>query len=235
MDGILKLWIIDKESGICFFDETFQELPKDTNPDLISGFFIAILSFGQEIADQDIKYIQLTQLRIYFHQVDRYVLTIYTTNDIDPDAATEALVKIQTRFSDKYSQVLKNGFIGETSVFNSFASDVEEILGGPAQDLGFFDEQTENLKAYYDLAKSQWKSLRRQLIQQIDRINEQHEKTKDKLKERLEEAKDNWHELKKNVHHKLKHFNPHKTDQDSDSSTEDNSSDDDSSISDENS
>ena len=32
MDGILKLWIIDKESGICFFDETFKELQKIQTP-----------------------------------------------------------------------------------------------------------------------------------------------------------------------------------------------------------
>ncbi len=183
-------------------------MPKEVSPDLVSGFFIAMISFGQELANQEIQFIQMSQIRIYFHVVDRFVLTMATTHEIRPEQATTMLKKVQVRFNEKYRNVLSKGFMGETSVFNNFASDVEEIVATKSQSLVFIEEQTELIKNYYDSAKKEWQSIKLQMEQRAKTYEEESKNSLipilGKVKGQINVAKGVFGEIKKTVVDEIK-------------------------------
>jgi hypothetical protein len=166
MKEIAQLWIIDRDAGICIFEQNFQPLPKEVNPDLISGFFIALISFAQELTDQDIQYIQMKAMRIYFQQAEKFVFAIASPAEIEStDNVQKVIVKLEDKFKTKYQTQIEKGYFGYTSVFESFAADVEEVVGEKATSWAIIKEKAEELKVYLDNAKSEYNNLKLFLLQ----------------------------------------------------------------------
>lgn len=159
MDGLIKLWIIEKESGVCIFEQTFEEI-QIIDSDLISGFFVAMMSFAQETTKQTIEFIQLKQIRIAFRFLYRFIFAVATEHDVEYQDTEQFLQNIQERFETKYKNILQQGFVGEVTIFNNFAQDIEDILGKKSKHFGFIQVSTEALKKYLDVAKGDWTNVK---------------------------------------------------------------------------
>jgi len=166
MHGLIKLWIIEKESGILIFEQVFEEI-QIIDSDLISGFFVAMMSFAQETTNQEIEFIQLKQIRISFKLLYRFIFAIATEHDVEYEETEEFLKKIHERFESKYKNVLQQGFVGETSIFNNFAQDIEDVLGKKSKHFGFIQESAEVIKKYLDVAKGDWGNVKSAIKQKI--------------------------------------------------------------------
>ena len=158
MDGIYKVWIVERVGGICIFEQTFQELPGIFNPDLIGGFLMAILSFAEELAKQAIDFIQLKNLRIIYHITKEYLISVACSNETIHEMMENALETIQKRFDEKYKTFL-DGFCGNVSVFKTFAKDVEQIFQAETKYLAYVQKRGEELKEYLEQARGEWENL----------------------------------------------------------------------------
>jgi hypothetical protein len=174
---IIKLWIIDREAGISVFDQSFQELPSEMDSDLVGGFFIALMSFSQEIAKQSIEFLQLKQIRFYFYIMKYHLLILASSLELDQENAAMISAKIQKRFEEKYQNVIGDKFVGDVSVFNDFGDDVEEELGQECTCHSHFEEKPELLHKHYTNMKKEWRSLRTQIKDQLQQFNACTDKT----------------------------------------------------------
>ena len=78
-----NLWIIERKSGICIFNQNFKCLKKKhLSIDLICGFLSAISMLASEAFAEDIKYIKLSNSKLYFKRTMNFlfVLSIHNEN-----------------------------------------------------------------------------------------------------------------------------------------------------------
>lgn len=154
MNGLNKLWIIHREAGVCVFEQSFEELPKNINSDMIGGFLIAILSFSQEMADQEIEFLQLKNLRIIYHITPQYIIAVGCNQNANYKELEKLLAQVETRFELKYHNVIGKGYSGNTTVFNDFATEVEKIFDSKSTALKYFEERLDDIKGYYEDKRS---------------------------------------------------------------------------------
>ncbi len=124
-----NLWIIEKNSGICIFEQSYMEV--NMNSDLISGFLVAMLNFGKELANKDLQSIQFNDLKISFKEQEKYIIAIAITdnaNSRDVESFMELIIK---EFAEKYEDKLDN-FHGQVDVFNDFGIFVENLVNKKA-------------------------------------------------------------------------------------------------------
>ncbi|MFX0018365.1 MAG: hypothetical protein ACFFAK_04195 [Promethearchaeota archaeon] len=91
-----NLWIIEKKSGICIFNKNFKYLKKKhLSIDLICGFLSAISMLALEAFSEDIKYIKLSNSKLYFKYTTNFlfVLSIQKENRFNSN-------KIRTLIND---------------------------------------------------------------------------------------------------------------------------------------
>jgi hypothetical protein len=177
MEGLLKLWIIHRQIGAVIFEQTFDDMPTDINSDMIGGFLIAILSFSEEIAKQEIEYLQLKDMRLIYHIAPKYIIAVATNNRKNYDSIENALSKVETRFEENYSSILKN-FTGEISVFNNFGSDIEGIFDTKSKSLKFLETQHEKIKEYYQEQQIKVSDFLHKLVSNLkdnEKTRENHE------------------------------------------------------------
>lgn len=122
--GLSNVWIIERDSGLCIYEHNFMKL--DTNSDLVSGFLMANLSFGQELTKSKVKRIIFENLGIYFQHQDKFIVTMAITDDASIVDAERLLVKIADEFERKFHDVLgkNNGNITKFQDFNSIVDDL---------------------------------------------------------------------------------------------------------------
>jgi hypothetical protein len=159
------VWIIDQEAGISVFDQTFANIPEKIDSDLIGGFFTALLGFSQEIANSQIQYLQLIPFRFYFHMMDRFVIVLACANHIDPESATLLANRIQHRFEIKYKNILSKNFNGNVSLFNSFATELEDEFQLSCLCHSEFLNKEDVVKKYYKKSKLTWQKMKDQILQ----------------------------------------------------------------------
>lgn len=166
MQDITQLWIIDKEAGICIFEQNFKPMPTEINADLVSGFFIALINFAQEMAGQSIEFLQLKTLRIYFSPIQSFVFALAVSPSPETNDKIYSMIgKIQNRFETRFQTILEKGYFGQTSLFDSFATDVEAVVGQKAESTSFLKEKAEEVKKYYEIARNEYNTLKIQLLQ----------------------------------------------------------------------
>ncbi|MBN1803366.1 MAG: hypothetical protein JW891_17780 [Candidatus Lokiarchaeota archaeon] len=123
------LWIMDIDSGLCFFEENYVKWSlKDTQ--LISSFLAAIRSFTKEAFSEDIEFIQFRSRKIIFELSDQNLFIVAVS---DPDASHELIrmtVKsIVKKFNSSFHYLIKNKhLVKEFKKVKSFSNDLQEIV-----------------------------------------------------------------------------------------------------------
>lgn len=124
-----NIWIIEKDSGICIFEQSFKNI--NMNPDLISGFLIAMLNFGKELADKDFESIQFKELKIALNNYDHYIIAMAITDDANDADVRDFFEIVSDEFSKRYDEILTD-WQGETSIFDKFGEYTENLVDRPA-------------------------------------------------------------------------------------------------------
>ncbi len=164
MEDILKFWIIEKKSGICIFQQTFQELAGHVEDDIVPNYLFAVLCLSKEITEQNVSYLQLKDLRFTFNISEKYVMIIVISSEVPHNKTVQRLRVLQKRFEEKYEHVLKKGFSGDISDFNNFAEEVEKIFQSEAIHFQYINKRKEQLKEYFNSQSNKWKMLNQLIL-----------------------------------------------------------------------
>lgn len=77
-----NLWIIERNSGICIFNKNIKCLKKKhLSIDLICGFLSAISMLASEAFAEDIKYIKLSNSKLYFKYTTNFLFVLSIQNE----------------------------------------------------------------------------------------------------------------------------------------------------------
>ncbi len=77
-----NLWIIERKSGICIFNKNSKFLKKKhLSIDLICGFLSAISMLALEAFAEDIKYIKLSNSKLYFKHTTNFLFVLSIQNE----------------------------------------------------------------------------------------------------------------------------------------------------------
>ncbi|MBN2150862.1 MAG: hypothetical protein JW839_05440 [Candidatus Lokiarchaeota archaeon] len=162
-DDYIKLWLMDRSVGICIFEQSFADMPKNLASDLVTGFFYAMLTFSNEIASQDVEFIQMQDIRIVFHGEGRLLFAMATTTDADHRLTDRLLRDLGCRFQDKYRGLIEQGCLNNTAVFEGFASEVEAEIGRKSTAVAFVQTQVDRFKVRYEGIKTDFNRLKKNL------------------------------------------------------------------------
>lgn len=106
-----NLWIIEKKSGICIFNKNYIYLKKKhQSTDLICGFLSAISMLASEAFAEDIKYIKLSNSKLYFkHTINfLFVLSIQNENRFNSHKIKTLINDISELFIFYYDKDFEN-------------------------------------------------------------------------------------------------------------------------------
>ncbi|MCF2140577.1 MAG: hypothetical protein K9W44_11035 [Candidatus Lokiarchaeota archaeon] len=167
---IIKFWVIDNPSGICIFNQTFAELPNDINSDLTAGYLFAITTLSQEIVQENIRFLQLENLRFVYGITSRLVLILLTKNEISSFESSQMLNKLRLKFGEKYALLLEHNQFFDISKFRDFAMDVEQILNRETLYFNILAKRSENIEKFFKDATNEWQSIQNSIKNQVKKI-----------------------------------------------------------------
>ncbi|MHA1147683.1 MAG: hypothetical protein ACTSR8_05515 [Promethearchaeota archaeon] len=130
---IESIWILDKNSGICLFEENLSQdqIGSDISADLASAFLSAISTFVDETFSDGIQNIEFQKRKLYFRFTNELLFVFVFSKSIkttkrDQDRVMNDIMK---SFFLKFGDKLENGdFMNCTSDFRIFSKDLNEII-----------------------------------------------------------------------------------------------------------
>jgi hypothetical protein len=161
-----NLWIIENNSGVCAFEESFMEI--NLNPELISGFLIAMINFGKELASKDLQSIQFNNLKILLKMQPKYTIAVAVTDDAFSKEVELFIELIIAEFDKHYLKFFEN-WAGRTDVFNDFGVYLEKLTN--KESIGVQYLKSKVVKAIEDHG-DKYKKFAQDNIQQIDSLIE---------------------------------------------------------------
>ncbi|WP_457557518.1 hypothetical protein [Candidatus Harpocratesius sp.] len=167
---IIKFWVIDNPSGICIFNQTFAKIPNDINSDLTAGYLFAITTLSQEIVQENIRFLQLENLRFVYGISSRLILILLTKNEISSFESSQLLDKLRSKFGEKYALLIEHNQLFDISKFRDFALDAERILNRETIYFNILDKRSENVEDFFKDATNEWQSIQNSIKNQVKRI-----------------------------------------------------------------
>jgi hypothetical protein len=164
IEGIYHFWIIHKGSGLTMFSQEFEGLASSSDSDIVGGFLVAILGFAQEMAGQDIDFMQLKDMRISYSIQGDYVMVAITSNSADPDRIRAMLNLVQNKFIEKYSVILAKE-LHDISKFYDFAKVTEKIFEAETKYLSIIKSRADSLDDYFKNASQEWRELHNKMVE----------------------------------------------------------------------
>ncbi|MHA1341400.1 MAG: hypothetical protein ACTSRZ_15750 [Promethearchaeota archaeon] len=133
-DWLSNIWIIHKDVGVCIFEQNFRNI--DTDSDLITGFIVAMLNFGKEIADKDLQSINFAGLKIMLSIHSHFIIALAIDENAPEPDLKMFLSLVGDEFEKRYGDCLIN-WNGNVDIFTDFASYIEEIVDKKAIAIDF--------------------------------------------------------------------------------------------------
>ncbi len=126
MQGVHSLWILERQTGICLFEQTFEGSSNKVDADLIGGFLSAITKFCEELVGEEIRLIETPSMRILYHGAEKFIMVVLVENSVNIAVAESMLNEISSLFTQKYARYLETGQLSNVAVFNDFTSEIEK-------------------------------------------------------------------------------------------------------------
>jgi hypothetical protein len=123
--GVYKLWILDRDAGICLFEQAFADFPSELDSDLIGGFLTAISKFCVEFVGEGVHAIETPSMRILYQESERFTVVMLFENWVNKAMAEVAIGEVTRRFQEKYAQYISEGKLSNVAVFQDFAAEME--------------------------------------------------------------------------------------------------------------
>lgn len=114
------------ESGLVLISRHYHD--RDTQPDIIGGFFIAIANFVEQMMGESIQEIKLAQHKIIYKKNGPIFAAIVSEpKKITKRRLTILMKTILTKFFNDYVVYLEEGII-EPSMFTDFGTSLDNII-----------------------------------------------------------------------------------------------------------
>ncbi len=122
---IQALYVLIADSGLCVLDRKYGEGEMD--PNLISGFLTALISFGQELSSGNrVHVIDFGAFDICLSLKNNVIVAATVDKTDDGNAAMAVLADVNNEFVKQYSSVLQN-WDGNLEPFDKFVQKLDEI------------------------------------------------------------------------------------------------------------
>lgn len=125
-----NLWITEKTSGICIFEENFDKHSRfKFSNDLICGFFSAISMLALDVFTEDISYIKLSNSKIFFKNSKNFLFIFRFQNQFDytPHKIKSLVNRISKIFVEIYDITFQN-WNRDLYHFKYFSNHLKNIL-----------------------------------------------------------------------------------------------------------
>ncbi|MFW9953147.1 MAG: hypothetical protein ACFFD3_01245 [Candidatus Thorarchaeota archaeon] len=122
---IQAIYVLIADSGLCVLDRKYGEAEMD--PNLISGFLTALISFGQELSSGNrVHVIDFGAFDICLSLRNNVIVAATVDKTDDGNAAMAVLADVNNQFVRQYSSILPN-WDGNLEPFESFVPKLDEI------------------------------------------------------------------------------------------------------------
>lgn len=132
---LISIWVLELNSGICIFQQNYtdgQEKGNLVEPDLISGFLMAMRNFGREITRGDIQNIEFNNLRIAI-TTGQYVILASAVKERASIKGIKALMgQILFEFELRFHKYLAH-WNGNCDPFGEFSIFLDNFLNKTAK------------------------------------------------------------------------------------------------------
>jgi hypothetical protein len=168
---ILHFWLIHKSSGITIFSQQFQSFSNEVDSDLVGGFIVAILGFAKEIAQQNIDYMQMSDLRLQYCIQNDFIMAVLTSNQVEISRIQLLLEHVYKKFCDKYGNMTNLNMLCDVRPFQSFAKITEEIFETETKYLTIIRSRAGSVEEYFKQASKEWVQLNETILHKSSAIN----------------------------------------------------------------
>src|SRR4030042_565409 len=116
------LWILNRESGICLFEQQFtvkgdNNTSDEFNSDLFTGFVSAIFSFARVVSGSTIERMVLADGILYYRVSDLLVVVVLADKKEIPAKIKRLLTEIEQRFLNDYKMALETNIGDNVAIF----------------------------------------------------------------------------------------------------------------------
>ncbi|OLS16410.1 MAG: small GTP-binding protein [Promethearchaeota archaeon CR_4] len=130
------LWILNRESGICLFEQQFtvkgdNNTSDEFNSDLFTGFVSAIFSFARVVSGSTIERMVLADGILYYRVSDLLVVVVLADKKEIPAKIKRLLTEIEQRFLNDYKMALETNIGDDVAIFKPFGETIQQILQLP--------------------------------------------------------------------------------------------------------
>lgn len=181
MEKILKIWIMQKDSGLCIFEQSFSEDAMNIDSDLIGGFLSALQGFSYEVVNSSIEYVKLRDYLLYYDFSKEYTF-VYLA---DPDTSTKEMKRTSESIVEAFEKRFGTGpdsvFTGDVSKYAEFGSDMETLLDSKSYYLKYMKEINDQIKQLYTDKVSTFKKYLQYPFSENSPINKEYQEISKKV------------------------------------------------------
>ncbi|MHA1584654.1 MAG: hypothetical protein ACTSWL_05325 [Promethearchaeota archaeon] len=171
------------------FEQTFEELSSKVDSNIVTGYLYALSTLSNDIAEQDIEFIQMKKLRFNYFLSEKFILILVTSKKIRSEVAKQLLKTLNNQFTQKYAYLFKKKFNFEVSCFNDFALEVQNILQSETKYFQYINRRNEQVNKFLKKATQNWKDIELKISDQAQNMGSWV------VKEKLN--------IKKEIHHQI--------------------------------
>ncbi len=127
------LWILNRDSGICLFEQNFgdKSTVSQLDSDLFTGFVSAIFSFFQAIKESSIDMMVLQDGVLNYRVSDLIVIVILSEKTELAATTKQFLSEIEHKFLSDYKSALETNLGDDVAIFQPFSQKLEQIVRMP--------------------------------------------------------------------------------------------------------
>ena len=130
MVSVYKIWILQKDSGLCLVDATIEEFPNisDQNALLISGLLTSFMHFTTQIIGEEMRLFETETFRIIFSTTEDLMFALAMERKGSVQFAEKILKRLHLHFIEKYGTEIETSFSGDITAFPDINNELEEML-----------------------------------------------------------------------------------------------------------
>ena len=125
---IIKYINVLTKDGKSLLFRNYSDIEVDR--DLLAGFLSAFSGFIKEISQSDIKSTATEDFKYYYTIIDTIIIVACTDLGEEDAAVNSKILRIRSRFMEKYGDILKSEWTGNRTIFYEFEKELDNIILG---------------------------------------------------------------------------------------------------------
>ena len=128
MIKIIKYINVLTKDGKSLLFRNYSDIEVDR--DLLAGFLSAFSGFIKEISQSDIKSTATEDFKYYYTIIDTIIIVACTDLGEEDAEVNSKILRIRSRFMEKYGDILKSEWTGNRTIFYEFEKELDNIILG---------------------------------------------------------------------------------------------------------